>query len=157
MVFHPRGWRVTAAIAAWQAIDANIANSLDRLHVMAYDYGGRHSTIDNATGAVDSLIAKKIPANKICLGIPFSGRQIDDRTKALSYANILKQHPPSSPETDESAGYFFNGPSTVSTKTAWALERKLAGVMVWEVGQDTTAPDSLAASISAALKATQKK
>lgn len=155
--FHPRGWRVTAAITAWQAIDSKIAERLDRLHLMAYDYGGKHSTFQNATTAVDSLIAKKIPANKICLGIPFYGRQIDDRTKALSYANIVKRHPPASPATDESAGYYFNGPATVAAKTNLALSRKLCGVMIWEIGQDAPASHSLAAEISAAIHAASHK
>lgn len=151
--FHPRGWRVTAAIAAWQALDSNFAEKLDRLHVMAYDYGGKHSTLQHATTAVDSLIALKIPANKICLGIPFYGRQIDDRSKALSYANIVKRHPPASTASDESAGYYFNGPATVAAKTNLALSRKLSGVMIWEIGQDAPVRHSLATEISTAIQA----
>ena len=45
------------------------------------------------------------------------------------------------------------GPKTVQEKTKWALDTGLAGIMVWECGQDSFAPDkSLLGFIAAAAK-----
>lgn len=35
------------------------------------------------------------------------------------------------------SGWYFNGPATVRRKAQWAKQHGLAGVMVWEVGQDS--------------------
>lgn len=54
--------------------------------------------------------------------------------------DIVQQHHPLAPELDSvrKAGVEigFNGVRTIEEKTRYALERGIAGVMIWEVGQD---------------------
>ena len=52
---------------------------------------------------------------------------------------------------DEIAGYYFNSPQTVSKKTRLAIDKDLAGVMIWELGQDTQDDVSLLRAIHEAL------
>lgn len=43
-------------------------------------------------------------------------------------------------EAEDFAGnFFFNGPATVRRKAAFAAQEGLAGVMIWEIGQDEDA------------------
>jgi GH18 family chitinase len=40
------------------------------------------------------------------------------------------------------AGFAFNGQATVAKKVRYAAEQKLAGVMIWELGQDSSRSES---------------
>ncbi|MGV3756513.1 MAG: hypothetical protein ACO1QS_14120, partial [Verrucomicrobiota bacterium] len=55
-------------------------------------------------------------------------------------------------EADEWDGLYFNGPSTLAAKVALAKKKKLAGVFVWEIGQDADEDKSLLKGIKAAVK-----
>jgi chitinase len=148
--FKPRGWIVTIALAAWQNIDRRALEAVDRIHLMAYDHNDRrHSTLERARADVDRLLKRGADPGKICLGLPFYGRNMEDRSQALSYADLLEKHRPSA-ATDEAGGFYFNGPATVQKKTRYALERGLAGVMIWELGQDARGGNSLLGAIRAA-------
>ena len=48
----------------------------------------------------------------------------------------MQKHHPLSPKVDKRDQVAFNGRQTIAKKTELALERGLAGVMIWEVGQD---------------------
>ena len=48
-------------------------------------------------------------------------------------------------------GVYFNGPQLVRKKVQYSLEKKLAGVMIWEIGQDTTDQTSLLQTINQTL------
>lgn len=80
---------------------------------------------------------------------PFYGR--DTRTgEAATYGDIVRDHPSLKEDADEAGTQSFNGPATISAKVEHAWDQGLAGVMVWEAGQDA-APDhprSLARVIS---------
>ena len=54
-------------------------------------------------------------------------------------------------------GYWINGPRTVQRKTKWALEAGLAGIMVWECGQDSFDPDKSLLGFIAAAASTRGK
>jgi GH18 family chitinase len=109
---------------------------------MAYDNDGRHSTPEAAEQAVQSLVDRGVPPEKIVLGLPFYGRGVKDRDRTLTWREIVAKHRPAA-TLDEVDGVYFNGPETIRRKTRFALQKKLAGVMVWELGQDASGNDSL--------------
>ena len=41
-------------------------------------------------------------------------------------------------QTDEIDHFAFNGRSTIKAKTRYAHQQGLTGIMIWELGQDTT-------------------
>lgn len=115
-----------------------VMSAVDWFNIMAYDGGDgdRHSTYDFAV-----LCGKywkdtrKMPADKVVLGVPFYGRP-----SWASYAAILQANP-NAYNTDISMingmQAHYNGIPTIQKKTQYALEN-LGGVMIWELSQDTT-------------------
>lgn len=126
-------------------------NYVDRVHLMAYDmitrHETRHSTFQDAADAARHLLAEGFDPRKLVLGIPAYGRhmerygdvktfaEIADEVRSSQYLQRGKENSHFDSDTTPS-GYFFNGPSTVQTKTKWALDQGFAGVVVWELGQD---------------------
>jgi GH18 family chitinase len=144
--FRPRRLLLTVALAGWQELPADGVAAVDRVHLMAYDARGRHATPEFAAADVGRLIAKGVPAAKVCLGLPFYGRGVEDGSRTLTYAEVVRKYRPAA-DVNEVDGVYFNGVRTVERKTRHALEHKLAGVMVWELGQDAPGQDSLLRAI----------
>jgi len=149
--FLPEKLQLTIAVAGWQPLLPDAIRAVDRVHLMAYDANGRHATYQLAESDVERLIARGVPAEKICLGVPFYGRGIDKRSRELSYAQIRKQYAPE-PDVDEVDGVYFNGLATIERKVKFARDKKLAGVMAWELGQDTRDESSLLRGMSRRAK-----
>jgi hypothetical protein len=62
--------------------------------------------------------------------------------KAYTYAEIVELYHPA-PTVDEVENIYFNGSETIGQKTCFAKRMGLGGVMIWELGQDTSDHTSL--------------
>jgi GH18 family chitinase len=140
--FEPHGLLLSATVAGWQKLTDEAIASVDAVQLMAYDHDGRHSTFEGATKDVQKLLDRGVPASKIVMGVPFYGRGITDREKTATWRQIVEKDRPG-PDVDEVGGVYFNGPDTIRKKTRFAIEKKLQGVMAWELGQDANGKDSL--------------
>ena len=138
---------VTVAVHPFQHLGAVAYNSADRIHLMAYDAPDQHSSMDLVISSVNDIAVQGLTAKeegpntkllaKVALGIPAYGRNRNDLSDVLTYADIMRDHRPG-PEMDElPSGMYFNGMMTVQKKARWAIRNGLNGVMVWELGQDT--------------------
>jgi GH18 family chitinase len=154
--FRPHGLMLSVTMAAWQQIPAEGLAAVDRVQLMAYDNPGAHSTFEAAQKDVRSLLDRKVPADRIVLGLPFYGRHLKNRDDSLTWRQIVEKHHPV-PTADEAAGYAFNGPATIRRKTEYARQNGLAGVMVWELGQDAPGEASLLGVIQAARSAAESR
>ncbi|MBV9864971.1 MAG: glycoside hydrolase family 18 protein [Abitibacteriaceae bacterium] len=144
--FQAHNLLVTVAVADWQHLSAEAYRAVDRVHLMAYDHEGQHSTFTQAAADVQKMLKQGVPRAKLCLGVPFYGRSIKNSDQSLTYAEIMQQYHPL-PNSDEVAGIYFNGIQTMRQKTRYALEQHLGGVMIWELGQDTHDQTSLLLAI----------
>merc|ERR1719443_1269065 len=109
---------------------------------MSYDKGGaQHSSLQYGRDSVDQG-RDHLPPEKLTMGVPFYGRhsQSGDWT---TYEDLVQRHHPLAPDLDsvsapdaKGATIGFNGVKTIEEKTRYALENGIAGVMIWEVGQD---------------------
>ena len=149
--FAPHHFKLSVTVAAWQKLAPQAVAAVDFVNLMSYDHPGRHSTLAQAELDVAGFMRQGIPAEKICLGIPFYGRGIADPAVTQTYADLWAHDHPA-PEVDEVHGLSFNGPGTVRRKTRYARASHLAGVMVWEAGQDAPGKNSLLLSIHQAVK-----
>ncbi|HWL10306.1 MAG TPA: glycoside hydrolase family 18 protein, partial [Planctomicrobium sp.] len=80
--FRPHGLKLSLTIAPWKEIPSRGYAAADWIQLMCYDYGQRHSTFEQAKKDVQTWIDKGIPPEKLVLGLPFYGRNIEDRKKA---------------------------------------------------------------------------
>mmetsp|Transcript_13163 Transcript_13163/g.42882 ORF Transcript_13163/g.42882 Transcript_13163/m.42882 type:complete len:349 (+) Transcript_13163:124-1170(+) len=111
------------------------ASFVDFFQSMAYDQRGRHSTMDFAEKAIRQ--AKPFFHHKHALGLPFYGRHVatGDWT---TYEDLLLKSSSSLGEEEEDLvdDVFFNDVGTIQRKVRLAIEARIGGVMIWEVGQD---------------------
>ncbi|HVD98705.1 MAG TPA: glycosyl hydrolase family 18 protein [Cytophagaceae bacterium] len=137
----------------------------DWIQVMAYDQTGlktegpigNHASFAHFTQAAQYWTSRGFKKENIVLGLPFYGYKFSTenggRAKARTYTQICDAYPSlksSDNQTPDSC--FFNGPDLIYQKTTYALENGFAGVMVWEMAQDSKSARSLLKSITKAFK-----
>ncbi|NNM66530.1 MAG: glycoside hydrolase family 18 protein [Spirochaetales bacterium] len=154
--FAPLGLKLTVAISPSHPLEPEAYQWVNRVHVMSYDDWGRHSTLANAAADIQNLVSQGVEPSKLQLGVPFYGRGYTDDgpswNDAVSY-KLLQQRFDPPPNKDTVSGYYFNGIETVKEKVLLAKSEGLSGVMVWEIGQDTTGSTSLLRAISETRRA----
>jgi chitinase len=146
--FAPHGLVLSVTMAAWQKLPKAGYAAVDWVNVMAYDHPDRHSTFDAAEADVKAVLEAGAKAEQVTLGIPLYGRDRKKAERAVSYRDLVAKHKLEA-DADEVDGVYFNGPATVRRKVGYAVEKKLAGVMVWELGQDAPGEASLVRVIRA--------
>ena len=147
--FAPHRLWLTAAVAGWgKYIKPETVPFIDRFHIMAYDQGTPHAPFTGAVKDMKQWENNKVPKAKLVLGLPFYGR--NSQGSDFTYGELIQKYRPK-PDTDEVGGFHFNGPATIQRKTAYAIKQGYAGVMIWELGQDTKGKGSLLNLVRAAL------
>ena len=154
--FEPHGLTLSVTLAGWQKLPRGAFDSVDWVNVMAYDHPGQHSTLEAAQSDVKKLLDAGAPTGKITLGLPFYGRDTKNPDQALTYREILAKFRPG-PEKDEIGTMYLNGPATIRRKVEYALKARLAGVMIWELGQDAPGDQSLLNVIRATVDGPRHK
>ncbi|NUU16288.1 chitinase [Cellulomonas humilata] len=196
------GKLITAAITADGSTGGKIdaadyaggAQKLDWIMPMSYDYFGAfnptgptapHSPLTSYAGipqagfnteaAVNKLIAKGIPANKILLGVGFYGRGWTGVTQTapggsatgaapgtyeagIEDYKVLKTRCPATGTVGGTAyakcgseWWGYDTPSTLAGKTSWAKGKGLGGAFFWELSGDTSNGELISA-LSTGLK-----
>ncbi len=145
-----KGFLLTTAVGNWYAgnITKKTYGMFDRVGVMAYDndMDTMHATYQYAKDCIGFFsVLRKIPKEKLLLGVPFYGRGYDVKGKLdwnsyISYKDLLKLDPGAG-ATDSSNGYGYNGVETLLEKCD--LARDCAGMMIWEISQDASGDASL--------------
>ena len=140
---------MTIAQAGWQNLGTKAYQSVDRVHLMAYDHDFPQATFDKAKADVDRLVEAGCPRSKIVLGLPFYGRKKDGEAKTFAQ---LAASPTFNDDVSVVDGFAFNGPMLIARKVQFAKQQGLGGIMVWELGQDARGSKSLLKVIAAALR-----
>jgi GH18 family chitinase len=142
----PEGTLITVAQSPYRDLGQPMYDAVDRIHVMSYNHQFPQARIEDARADVDRMLRFGCPRDKIILGVPFYGRDQDGKTK--TYADLVRLAG-RAPEGDLVQGYSFNGRSTIRAKVDLARSEHLGGIMIWELGQDSTDP---AASLLRAIE-----
>jgi chitinase len=144
------GLIVSVALYPHEDIDFQAFIDIDRIHVMSYDHGSRHSTFEDAVKDLTLFEEAGFSAQQLVLGIPFYGRRTTHPTTSSAYAEIVELYAPGF-GIDEVEGVYFNGVLTVKHKTCYTRDHGYGGVMIWELGQDSRDERSLLRAIHQAV------
>lgn len=159
---HAEGKGITSALPGTflhAGMEQEALEAYDFINIMVYDNTGPwrpdkpgpHSTYEFAERSLDFwLEEKKIPAQRLVLGMPFYGYDFDV-IGAKHYRQIVADNPRDA-YRDEIAQLYYNGLPTIVRKTNLALE-KVNGVMFWELAQDATNELSLLRAVDQIIKA----
>ncbi len=137
--------KLSVTLAGWQKLHQAGIDAVDTVQIMAYDHSGPHSTFENSVKDFETVKNAGVPASKITLGVPFYGRHVRTR-EAMTFQDIVTRFDPA-PNVDTAGDLYFNGPGTIRKKVRFARDNRLAGVMIWEIGQDAAGEKSLLKSI----------
>jgi chitinase len=140
---------LTVAVASYGGeLRAWAFDNVDWLNVMAYDMGYPHSEFEESIGALEHWEDMGMERERLMLGVPFYGRKPNG--DAYTYSYIMDTYSPE-PDVDLVNTIYFNGIDTIKQKTTYVVENGYGGIMIWEVGQDTTDETSLLKAIGDAM------
>lgn len=154
---------MTAALASWNADkipDATI-KSYDFINIMSYDKTGPwnlsrpgpHSPYEMAVNDFAYFSQQRgVAAEKLLVGLPFYGYGFGTNApSSIRYHELTAQYPgaENADEVTVNGGgkIYYNGINTIRQKVAFALGSKAAGVMIWELTQDSRDGKSLLGAI----------
>jgi len=161
---HAKGKGITAALGAvgfHEAVGQEALEAYDFINVMVYDKTGvwrpndigPHSPFSYATDAIKFWTEeRKIPPDRITLGVPFYGFDFTPPARYISYEEILKENTSYAYQDSVGTKYYYNGIPTMVKKTELA-KNTLGGIMIWEIAYDTEGDMSLLRALSQTLEA----
>ena len=147
-----RGWELSTATAQWVAgsVSEQTFALFDFINVMAYDDDSQgrnsHSSYEFAVECLNYFNGvKKIPKEKLVLGVPFYGRGYNDNgsldwNSYESFSDLVKADE-ANYQNDEYMGVAYTGALTMHDKCA--LAKDYGGVMIWEISMDAEGEYSL--------------
>ncbi|RPD43231.1 glycosyl hydrolase family 18 protein [Chitinophaga barathri] len=150
---------MTAALASWNANKIPDATMLsyDFINIMSYDKTGPwdtgrpgpHSPYEMAVSDFNYFNGtRKVAAEKLLVGLPFYGYGFGaNAPSSIRYNELIVQYP-GAENADEvmvtgGGKIYYNGLGTIRQKVAFAMSNKAAGVMIWELTQDSRDAKSL--------------
>lgn len=168
-VLEVKNIELTAALPGiyrYSNITDEAIHTFDFINLMAYDERGswaphkpgQHSSIPFAQRSIhfwrDSV---GIPPEKLTLGLPLYAYNFTNPKKTISHtiAEVISFNHQNA-FVDSFGLIYFNGKPTLEAKVRLASE-DLAGVMVWELGQDTTGEFAMINTIHNQFKVLQLK
>lgn len=145
------GYEMSTASAQWVAVKVSpeTFGLFDFINVMAYDNDADESSHCDMEFAESSLkyfnVQKKIPKEKLVLGVPFYGRgyTADGKLDWASYVPFaeLIELDKENYNKDLYNDIAYNGAATMAEKCA--ISKKYGGIMIWEITQDAEGKYSL--------------
>lgn len=153
--------RVTAALASWNSdkiADSTLAQ-YDFINVMSYDATGPWNPEKPGPHSPYTMVendftyytkTRKLAPEKILIGLPFYGYGFNGAPVSMKYKDIIENYPGSEWKDELPIGegtIYYNGIPTIEKKTLYALEKGAAGVMIWQLLQDSKDHKSLLKTI----------
>jgi chitinase len=140
----------------------SVFEHFDFINVMAYDGAGswnpnapgQHSSMEYTKRNVEYWLKRGLPASKTVLGVPFYGYGFGKafRRSSYSYNEIVAAYP-DAPRSDQvGETIWYNGVPTIEAKTRYAIDHKLAGMMIWSLDDDVNGQSSLLDAIARTYK-----
>lgn len=159
------GFLITAAVVGATGPDgkltADALSQLDYVFPMVYDlcggwkggggWGevGQHSGFEYFCDVIEYFTkGLNVPKEKLCPGLPFYGYEFKSETStdnaaSVAYRELFDRFPNEDVANTDNIGLiWYNGIPTIIQKCRYALEEGVAGVMIWELSQDSRAEET---------------
>lgn len=114
---------------------------------MAFDFTGdfpgsqvgQHSSYQQGVLGINYWWRNRgVAKEKVVMGVPFYGKNFNAGGAAVDYKDIVSSNPGLSADADQVGMTWFNGPTTIKKKATYVAENSYGGVMVWQLGGDTS-------------------
>ena len=161
---HARGKGITTALGATrlhQSVTTESLEAYDFINIMVYDKTGPwrpddigpHSPFSYVEQAIRFWTEdRKIPADRIVLGVPFYAHNFSPPAHSMAYHKIISTGVENAYQ-DSLDLMYYDGIPLIVQKTELAKD-KLGGIMIWEISHDTMHSDlSLLRTIDRTIKA----
>lgn len=162
---HSKIHSVTGTEAHFIKYDTSMFKYIDHVNIMAYDGqwdGGYNAANLSPYPFTEKIVtywanlfeANHLAKDKLVLGVPFYAQPEDPDIKQISYATIINSDPANANRDSvrmNGTTYHYNGDVTMQKKTKLALDHGFGGMMLWELGHDSTGEYSLTSAIFKAL------
>jgi chitinase len=148
---------MTAAVATWNsaAYSDKALALFDLISIMSYDHTGPwrkeqpgpHASYEDMELDFSHWnTGRSIPVEKLVLGLPFYAYGFGpDISESMNYGDLIAAYPGADKvdvwELPGKGTFYYNGMPTIKKKVAYAVDKKAAGLMIWQVLGD--APGSL--------------
>ncbi|MCD0488167.1 hypothetical protein LPB86_07995 [Pedobacter sp. MC2016-14] len=158
---------MTIAVATWNSAaytDKALA-LFDWINIMSYDKTGPwkkdepgpHAPYEYAESDFAHWnVNRHIPADKLVIGLPFYGYGFGANIQeSINFSELVTSYPGSEKEdfwvVTGKGTFFYNGLPTIRKKVAFALKKKMGGVMIWHLLGDAAGDNSLLNAINSSL------
>lgn len=117
-----------------------IAETVDFVFVMTYDLGISQSNAYITKMFIRMWKFHGIPCHKLCLGVPFYGRNVKKLNESIDFSKISSgkiTHIGGQSFSDFSGKtWCFDTENDIKEKARWASKNHLAGIFCWEITSD---------------------
>lgn len=152
-----RGLLLTAALSKGYGgaqVPQSALAHFDFVHIMAYDATGpwppgkpgQHSSMQFARENVEWWLTRGLKPSQATLGLPFYGYAFGTdaaKRREFDFGEIAARWPGAAQRDESGSVVYYNGIPTIQAKCRMALEKELAGVMIWHIAGDAKGDDSL--------------
>ena len=142
-VFQREGLLVSVALHKGMYMPSKMYQFVDRINLMTYDIdmmsGGYHADYDKVTGEIKSFLSSNAPPGKLVMGIPMYARDSKKFALTKTMAELVE-------DANNNASFIvrhssvgdlqWDNPQKIDAKVKFAMDKGLAGVFFWELGQD---------------------
>jgi GH18 family chitinase len=160
-VMKPKGQMLTAALSqgyGGKNVPDSVFEYFDFVNVMAYDGAGpwdpkspgQHSSLEFAKSNIAYWLKRGLPNSKSVLGVPFYGYGFGAafRKRDYPYSALVADYPGAEKVDQIGDTIWYNGIPTIKAKTNFAIDQKLAGIMIWSLDLDVKGEKSLLSAIA---------
>jgi GH18 family chitinase len=97
---------------------------------------GPHSPYSFVINSIDYWLEKGLEKERMTLGVPFYGYDFTNQNNvnSVTFAQMVNENQANA-QLDQVGEIYYNGLPTITEKTILA-KSELAGIMIWELGQD---------------------
>jgi len=155
------GKQITAALPGtyrYTDLSQDALDTYDFINLMVYDKTGPwapdspgpHSSRYFATQSIDYWRNQGVDDEKMTLGVPFYGYDFSNTSSvsAFTFGSLVSKSRDYA-YSDKVGLKYYNGIPTIQYKTLLAMNENLAGMMIWELGQDALGANSEFSLLSA--------